>query len=110
MRRLIITTVSGPFSDVLRGIFQPVIANINDLVKAQVDSVRIKRMEENHESGRDIKVCPILFDIYRFDSILGLTKSRQFFWLVALDQVFTCGNIFRSSIPISQSYNIRMRE
>lgn len=42
--------------EILSGIFQPLIADINALVKAQVDSVRIKRMEENHEKGKEIKV------------------------------------------------------
>ena len=43
--------------EILEGIFQPLVANINELVKSQVDSVRIKRMEESHAKGKEIKVC-----------------------------------------------------
>jgi hypothetical protein len=42
--------------ETLQGIFQPLVTNISDLVKSQVDSVRIKRMEENHVKSKEIKV------------------------------------------------------
>ncbi len=42
--------------EILSGIFQPLVADINALVRAQVDSVRIKRMDENHTKGKEIKV------------------------------------------------------
>ena len=42
--------------ETLQGIFQPLVTNINELVKSQVDSVRIKRMEENHAKSKEIKV------------------------------------------------------
>lgn len=42
--------------ELLTNIFQPLVADINSLVRAQVDSVRIKRMEEKHAKSKEIKV------------------------------------------------------
>ena len=40
----------------MEGIYQPLIKDIHRLVKEQVDSGRIKRMEEHHAKGKEIKV------------------------------------------------------
>ena len=57
--------------DILQGIFQPLITNINDLVKAQVDSVRIKRMEESHAKSKEIKVGLSIFCSQRSSHVEG---------------------------------------
>jgi len=44
------------FSDSVLSIFEPLIAEIEKLVAEQVNKVRLKRVSENHERGKEIKV------------------------------------------------------
>lgn len=44
----------------MKGIFQPLMTDIQRLVDDQVNLVKVKRMSEGHPKAKDIKVCQSL--------------------------------------------------
>lgn len=65
-------------------IFEPVFEEIDNLIRQQVNGVRIKRLADQHPEGAAIKVrCANFLE----NAIVIL--QRQYFWLAALVKVNT---------------------